>query len=164
MFESVLSLIKAHSRIILHRHQNPDGDALGAQIGLYHILKENFPEKDILTVGDMNRRYAFITEGKEMNTVEDGAYKDALAIVLDTFTISRGMVNTMSDIRGIDTWVNFTETEDGVLCELRSSKYNINPIAVKYGGGGHQKASGATIADRETAMAMLADLDAMVEE
>ena len=84
MFESVLSLIKAHSRIILHRHQNPDGDALGAQIGLYHILKENFPEKDILTVGDMNRRYAFITEGKEMNTVEDGAYKDALAIVLDT--------------------------------------------------------------------------------
>jgi hypothetical protein len=78
MFESVLSLIKAHSRIILHRHQNPDGDALGAQIGLYHILKENFPEKDILTVGDMNRRYAFITEGKEMNTVEDGAYKDAL--------------------------------------------------------------------------------------
>jgi hypothetical protein len=46
MFESVLSLIKAHSRIILHRHQNPDGDALGAQIGLYHILKENFPEKE----------------------------------------------------------------------------------------------------------------------
>ena len=35
------------------------------------------------------------------------------------------------------------------------SKYNINPIAVKYGGGGHAKASGATVADKETAMAML---------
>ena len=34
---------------------------------------------------------------------------------VDTFTISRGMVNTMSDIRGVDIWVNFTETEDKVL-------------------------------------------------
>ena len=82
---------------------------------------------------------------------------------LDTFTVSRAMVNTMADIRGVDIWVNFTETETGVLCELRSSRYNINPIAVKYGGGGHAKASGATVADRETAMAMLADLDEMME-
>ena len=81
----------------------------------------------------------------------------------DTFTISRGMVNTMGDIKGIDIWVNFTETENGVLCELRSSKYNINPIAVKYGGGGHAKASGATIQSREEAMAMLEDLIALTK-
>ena len=73
------------------------------------------------------------------------------------------MVGTMAEIRGIDIWVNFTETEDGVLCEIRSSKYNINPVAVKYGGGGHKKASGATVADREEAMRMLADLDKMAE-
>ncbi|MBQ2892814.1 MAG: bifunctional oligoribonuclease/PAP phosphatase NrnA [Oscillospiraceae bacterium] len=82
----------------------------------------------------------------------------------DTFTVSRGMVGTMSDTKGVDIWVNFTETDKGVLCELRSSKYNINPIAVKYGGGGHAKASGATVADKQTAMAMLADLDAMIGE
>ena len=81
----------------------------------------------------------------------------------DEFTISRGMVNVMSDIRGVDIWANFTETERGVLCELRSSLYNINPVAVKYGGGGHAKASGATVPDRETAMAMLADLDALTK-
>ena len=74
------------------------------------------------------------------------------------------MVNTMADIRGVDIWVNFTETEKGVLCELRSSRYNINPIAVKYGGGGHAKASGATVADKETAMAMLADLNTLMGE
>ena len=85
------------------------------------------------------------------------------AMGLDTFTVSRAMVNTMADIRGVDIWVNFTETENGVLCELRSSRYNINPIAVKYGGGGHAKASGATLPDRDTAMAMLADLDEMME-
>ncbi len=82
---------------------------------------------------------------------------------VDTFTISRGMVGVMSEIRGVDVWVNFTETDQGVLCELRSSRYNINPIAVKYGGGGHEKASGATVADRETAMLMLADLDKIAE-
>ena len=82
----------------------------------------------------------------------------------DSFSISRGMVSTMADMKGVDIWVNFTETEQGVLCELRSNKYNINPIAVKYGGGGHAKASGATVADRETAMAMLKDLDEMVQQ
>ena len=84
------------------------------------------------------------------------------ALGLDTFTVSRGMVNTMADIKGVGIWVNFTETDKGVLCELRSADQNINPIAVKYGGGGHAKASGATVADRETAMAMLADLDELV--
>jgi len=63
----------------------------------------------------------------------------------------------------VDIWVNFTETEQGVLCELRSSKYNINPIAVKYGGGGHAKASGACVANKKIAMQMLSDLDALTK-
>jgi phosphoesterase RecJ-like protein len=70
----------------------------------------------------------------------------------------------MSEIKGIDTWVNFTETENGVLCEIRSNRHNINPIAVKYGGGGHQKASGATLKDKDEAMALLADLNSLAEE
>ena len=83
---------------------------------------------------------------------------------LSTFTVSRGMVNTMADIKGTEIWVNFTETEGGVLCEIRSAGVNINPIAVKCGGGGHAKASGATVADRATAMAMLEDLDKLTGE
>ncbi len=71
------------------------------------------------------------------------------------------MVNIMSDIKGIDIWVNFTEKDDFVLCELRSSRYNINPVAVKYGGGGHKKASGADVKDFAMAMEMLADLKAL---
>lgn len=89
---------------------------------------------------------------------------DVEALGVDTFTISRGMVGTMSEIKGVDIWVNFTETDEGVLAELRSSKYNINKTAVKYGGGGHEKASGATLQDREAAMAMLADLDTIIKE
>ena len=80
---------------------------------------------------------------------------------VSTFTVSRGMVNTMAEIKGVNTWVNFTETEEGVLCELRSKTQNINQIAVKYGGGGHIKASGAMVKDRQEAMEMLRDLDQM---
>ncbi len=311
MFEHILTQIQKANTIIIHRHKNPDGDALGSQLGLKYILQDNFPEKRVYAVGDEAGRYSFM-EGSAMDVVADEIYADALAIVLDTsarhlisderyttakataridhhifveticqaevtdtsyesccglvtafaiecglavsqlaakslytgmvtdsgrfrydattaqtfrlaaflmernfdtneifrelyaddysrillkaqyvlkiqftqrnvayiyttreelaasgadiFSISRGMVGTMSDIKGVDIWVNFTETDRGVLCELRSSKYNINPIAVKYGGGGHAKASGATVASKEVAMQMLSDLDAKMGE
>ena len=309
MFTELLEKIKEFDTIIIHRHSNPDGDALGSQIGLKNIIKENFPAKTVYVVGDMTARFAFM-EGSEMDTIDDAVYANALAIVLDTsasslisderyksakatarmdhhifcekicdvevtdtsyesccglitefaiktglrlnslaakslftgmvtdsgrfrydsttsqtfrlasrlleeefdtgevyaglyaddfqhvrlraqfilkiqftsenvgyiytdkeelasygvstFTISRGMVGTMGDLRGVDIWVNFTETEEGVLAELRSSKYNINTVAVKYGGGGHLKASGATLKNREEAMAMLEDLNEII--
>lgn len=309
--ERILSLIRQYQHIVLHRHTNPDGDALGSQIGLKHIILENFPDKTVWMTGDPAGRYAFM-EGSVMDDVPDDIFPQALCIILDCsaphlisderyqnaaalcrmdhhlfcgqlapvevvdstcesccglitalcmehglrfnhaaatalytgmvtdsgrfrydstsartmrcaaqlleyqvdtnelfrnlyasdfdqlllkaqytlkirftpqhvayiyttreelansgsdeFGISRGMVNVMSDIRGVDIWANFTETDRGVLCELRSSRFNINPIAVKYGGGGHAKASGATLSDHETAMALLRDLDALMTE
>lgn len=306
MFEKILEEIKNHETIIIHRHKNPDGDAIGSQTGLYLLLSENFPQKQIYRVGDGAGRYSFM-EYSNMDEIDDSVYADALTIVLDTsasalisddryktahrsarmdhhifcekicdievtdtsyesccglitefalecglnfspasakalytgmvtdsgrfrydsttsqthrlaselmkqdfstneifsnlyaddfsfirlraqfilkikftdyrvayiytdkeeaksygvdtFTISRSMVATMSDIRGVDIWVNFTETDAGVLAELRSSKFNINPIAVKYGGGGHAKASGATLKNYDEAMSMLEDLN-----
>ncbi len=311
MFEEILKAIEAYGTIILHRHQTPDGDALGSQIGLKHLILENYPGKRVLMVGDPAERYSFMADSV-MDAVPDEAYQGALAIVLDTsaahlisdqryataaataridhhlfvekiaqfeatdssfesccgliaqmaveagwrlpllaaqslftgmvtdsgrfrydstsartfrlasflmsqpintneiyrslystdleqaqlrarfvqkirltahrvayiyttreemaalpsdlFSISRGMVSVMNDIRGVDIWVNFTEASDSVWCELRSSKVNINPIAVKYGGGGHMKASGATLKGREEAMRMLEDLDRLAEE
>ena len=311
MFNELFEKIKEFDTIVIHRHTNPDGDALGSQIGLKEIIKENFPEKTVYAVGDMTARYAFM-EGSKMDIIDDSVYENALAIVLDTsasalisddryktakssarmdhhifcekicdvevtdtsyesccglitefavkcglklsalaakslytgmvtdsgrfrydsttsntfrlasrlleekfdtgevyaglyaddfehvklraqfilkirftdcnvgyiyteneeaksygvsiFTISRGMVGTMGDLRDVDIWVNFTETDEGVLAEIRSSKYNINPIAVKYGGGGHQKASGATLKNREEAMSMLEDLNNIIKE
>lgn len=310
MFEKIIELIEKYPRIIIHRHKNPDGDALGSQLGLRRIIRDSYPDKRVFAVGDMTDRYAFMVD-EPMDVLTDEAYSGSLAIVLDTsasalisddryktaaataridhhlfceeicgtevvdtsyesccgliaamakesgltlsstaakalytgmvtdsgrfrydstcanthrmaaflmersfdtndiysnlyaddlefirlraqfvlkinttphrvayiyttreeaagynadsFTLSRGMVNVMGEIRGIDSWVNFTETDDGVLCEIRSNKHNINPIAVKYGGGGHKKASGATLKDRDEAMALLADLCALSE-
>ena len=309
--KQLLSLIAAHDTIVLHRHANPDGDALGSQIGLKHIILENFPGKQVYMTGDAAGRYGFMADSV-MDEVPDSVFPQALCMILDTsaphlisddryqmaealcridhhlfcgqiapveivdsscesccglitalcmenglrlnraaaealytgmvtdsgrfrydstnartmrcaaflleygvdisniyrnlyasdfdqlllraqytlkirfteqrvayiyttaeelaqtgadvFTISRGMVSVMSDIRGVEIWANFTETEKGVLCELRSGRYNINPIAVKYGGGGHAKASGATLPDRAAVLAMLEDLDALMKE
>jgi len=310
MFKAVLDCIKNFDTIIIHRHSRPDGDAMGSQIGIKHLILENFPDKKVYMVGDEARHYSFM-EDSTMDEVSDEEFSGALSILLDsatselisdsrytlasktvridhhiyceTFTdieivdtsfesccglvtafaldcnlrinalaakalytgmvtdsgrfrydstnprsfklasalletgfdlneiyrelyaddfkskltkakfthkiqfspknvafiytkkeeleelgidefyASRAMVGTMSDIKGVDIWVNFTETDNGVLCELRSSRFNINPIAVKYGGGGHKKASGASVPDYETAMAMLKDLDALQE-
>lgn len=83
---------------------------------------------------------------------------------VDIFTVSRSMVNTMSGIKGVDIWANFTEDENSnVIVEIRSSKYNINPIAVKFGGGGHAKASGATVASFDEAYKLLNCLDELVK-
>ena len=52
MFETILNEIKAFDTVILHRHSRPDGDAMGSQIGMKHLLLENFPEKKVYAVGD----------------------------------------------------------------------------------------------------------------
>lgn len=83
MFEAILQAIAAHERIILHRHTHPDGDALGSQIGLKHLLRENFPGKQVYMVGDGAGRYDFM-EDSVMDDVPDEAYRDAMAIILDT--------------------------------------------------------------------------------
>ena len=119
---------------------------------------------DDLAMKQLRAKYTL----KIQTTPEGVAYiyttmDEAKSYGADSFTLSRGMVNVMGDIRGIHSWVNFTETENGILCEIRSNRYNINPIATKYGGGGHQKASGATLKDKEEAMAMLEDLKAITE-
>lgn len=135
-----------------------------------HLMKTPFTTSDIYTnlysdeLSRIQLRAKFIL--KIQLTDKRVAYiytdlEEAKSYGVDNFTISRGMVNTMAEIKGIDSWVNFTETEDGVLCEIRSNKYNINPIATRHGGGGHAKASGATLKDKAEAMELLSELCAL---
>ena len=83
MISKAFDAIKKYDVIIIHRHSNPDGDAMGSQIGLKRVLQVNFPDKKIYAVGDDARRFSFM-DGSKMDTVDNAAYKGALAIVLDT--------------------------------------------------------------------------------
>ena len=74
-----------------------------------------------------------------MGVYDSNIKKDVEEMGMSAFGVSRGMVNTMANIKGVHIWVNFTEDGESVLAELRSDSMNINRIAVKYGGGGHIK-------------------------
>jgi len=76
------------------------------------------------------------------------------------FTVSRGLVNVMSQLKGVEIWVNFTETDAGeILTELRSRELPVNDVASKYGGGGHLLAAGCTLASWDACDQLIKDLE-----
>lgn len=81
MFQTILSTIDRYQTIIIHRHQRPDPDALGSQLGLREILRHNFPEKTILATGLDEPSLAWMAD---MDLVSDYDYQGALVIVTDT--------------------------------------------------------------------------------
>lgn len=79
---AILEEIKHYQTIIIHRHQHPDPDCVGAQLGLREILRASFPDKTILAVG---KHYAgFDWLGQADTDVADDQYANALVIVVDT--------------------------------------------------------------------------------
>lgn len=84
--EEILATIKAFDRIIIHRHQRPDPDALGSQVGLAEILRANFPKKEIYQVGGPVEGLDYLAL---MQTIPDDLYKGALVIVTDTANAPR---------------------------------------------------------------------------
>ncbi|MGT2833703.1 DHH family phosphoesterase [Streptococcus halotolerans] len=81
MFQDILSTIKNYQTIIIHRHQRPDPDALGSQLGLREILRYNFPEKTVLATGFNEPSLSWMAK---MDEVTDDTYTGALVIVTDT--------------------------------------------------------------------------------
>lgn len=84
--EEILATIKAFDRIIIHRHQRPDPDALGSQVGLAEILRASFLEKEIYQVGGPVEGLDYLAL---MQTIPDDFYKGALVIVTDTANAPR---------------------------------------------------------------------------
>ncbi|MBQ1225922.1 MAG: bifunctional oligoribonuclease/PAP phosphatase NrnA [Clostridia bacterium] len=89
--EAVLNKIKEYDRIIIFRHSRPDGDAVGATMGLREILRLTFPfpEKEILVLNnDYCENLDFLGCGED-STPDDGFFDDALGIIIDTATLDR---------------------------------------------------------------------------
>ncbi len=89
-YKQVLSMIKKYDRIVIFRHEMPDYDALGTQMGLATWLKENFKEKEIHVTGQNHvcftpRLYPYMEE------MEDAWFdnNEFLAIVVDTGNTAR---------------------------------------------------------------------------
>ena len=88
LYEEIFLKIKENDKIIIHRHERPDPDAYGSQGAMYQLIRENFPEKEIITAGKDSPSLNFLFTNTEVNE-ED--YKDALVIVTDTANFPRLM-------------------------------------------------------------------------
>lgn len=88
-FKTIFKEIKKAERIVIYRHQSPDFDALGTQMGLYTYIKNWWPEKEVHFVGDSFK--AFIPRiFPEPEKLDESFYdKPYLAIVVDTADTKR---------------------------------------------------------------------------
>jgi len=136
------------------------GHLLGHDIDLENIYMNLYSE-DLETV-KLRAKLILKFETKDSGfAVLKNTAEEVRGYGADIFTVSRGMVNIMAGIKGINIWANFTEDESigKIWVELRSNGANINEIAVKFGGGGHRLASGATLDSWESVDRMIEDCE-----
>ncbi len=74
------------------------------------------------------------------------------------------VVSYLDGIKGAIVWLAFIQNASGsIRVRLRSRFVTINALAEKYGGGGHDKASGATVHSKKEMKQMLSDADELVK-
>lgn len=78
----MFDLIAKYDSIVIFRHLDGDGDALGSQWGLYYYLTSKYPEKRIYAVGDEAKGYAGLYP--EAHVLSKETYVGSLGIVVDT--------------------------------------------------------------------------------
>lgn len=81
MKTEILQKIKDYNKIVIHRHVSPDPDAMGSQMGMYYLITENFPEKEVYVTGVFPERLSYF---KAHSRLKDHNFEDALIIVTDT--------------------------------------------------------------------------------
>lgn len=87
MFIELLEKIKEFDTIIIHRHERPDGDCIGSQMGLKYFIEDNFTNKKVYAAGDLAPPY--LQKLGTAEEVSDELYQDALVIIVDTSTEKR---------------------------------------------------------------------------
>ncbi len=85
--EHILKKIKEFNTIIIHGHIRPDGDCIGSQYGLYYLIKETYPEKNVIITGESSDLVSFI--GKPSILEDESLFQDALSICVDCATSER---------------------------------------------------------------------------
>lgn len=67
--------IKAAKRIAIAGHKNPDGDCVGSCMGLYHYIKEQYPEKEVeVLLEPIAEKFCFIKDTDKIRQEEGGPY------------------------------------------------------------------------------------------
>ena len=83
--DEIIKKIKDYSQILLYRHVNPDMDAFGSQLGFYHFLKEHFPDKHVVLMGEMTSNLVPMFIDEDIAELKD---EKSLGIVFNPYLIS----------------------------------------------------------------------------
>ncbi|MBR5817978.1 MAG: bifunctional oligoribonuclease/PAP phosphatase NrnA [Clostridia bacterium] len=81
-----------------------------------------------------------------------------------TYEEASNSVTYMDSIKNSLIWIAFIEGDGEIRVRLRSRFVTVNPIAEKWGGGGHDCACGATLHSKKDIKVMLAEADARLKE
>jgi len=84
--QRILKKIENYDKIIIFGHIRPDGDCLGSQFGLKHLIKESYPEKEVFVVGENSNYVSFLGQ---VDILSDQEFNESLAIIVDTALRSR---------------------------------------------------------------------------
>ena len=85
--EFILQKIKEFDTIIIHGHYRPDGDCIGSQYGLMHIIKATYPSKNVIITGETSDFVSFI--GSPTLLEDESLFENALSICVDCATSER---------------------------------------------------------------------------
>lgn len=101
-WDAVHNVIKNATSIMLTTHENPDGDGLGAESGLYYHLKEQNKDVRIINYSPLPREYKYLNSDNIFECYDNESHDDwikdiDLAIVFDVgdFLRIRTLVNTI---------------------------------------------------------------------
>ena len=81
-----------------------------------------------------------------------------------TYEEASNSVSYMDSIKNSLIWIAFIEGEGEIRVRLRSRFVTVNPIAEKWGGGGHDCACGATVKTKKDIKTLLSEADARLKE
>lgn len=136
---------------------------LDAGINTEKIFAELYlkDSKILLLQGEVLKKFkltkngvAYIYIDKKMREKNDLSMSDASS-----------MISVIENIRGSIIWIAFIENDDeSIRVRLRSRFVTVNEIATKYHGGGHDRASGATVYSIEEMKALLRDADKHIKK
>ena len=90
---NIIVEIKKSNNIVLLCHKNPDGDAIGSTIAMYHLLKKIGKEVDIV-IENAPVRFDFINGFEEIKVSSNKEYD--VGIILDTANVEK--INNPDDI------------------------------------------------------------------
>lgn len=83
---NIIGEIQKSNNIVLLCHKNPDGDAIGSTIAMYHILKRMGKDVEML-IEDVPSQFKFIEGYNDIKVSSDKEYN--LSIILDTASKER---------------------------------------------------------------------------